>query len=174
MIEELLAKEKTAILSRWLERALEVYPTEARAFFSSQKNQFSNPVGQSLIKSIEAIFDCLLQKAKPEELHPHLFDIIRIRSVQELSPSQALSFLFLFKSVIRESLADALSNSKVADDLVEFEIRVDLVMLEAVNVYVECIKRIYELRVRETKRNVSEILKRTGYFETEDTDTNSK
>jgi hypothetical protein len=130
-------------------------------------------VGTSLKKGTSALFDGLVRNADVEEQRPHLFDILRIRSVQELSPAQSLSFLYLLKNVIREVLGNELQGPDVMKDVEDLWARIDELVLEAFNIYVECKKKIYEIRVEETKRNVSAFLKRTGFFENNDTETTS-
>ena len=171
MLKELLKREEATIKARWLECSLQVYPSDGRDFFLSQKDQFHNPVGVSLVQGTSAIFDGLVENAEMEKFRSPLFNILRIRSIQELSPAQSLSFLYLLKNVIREVLGNELQGPGVVKDVEDLWARIDELVLEAFNIYVECKKKIYEIRVEETKRNVSGFLRRTGFFENNDNDT---
>jgi hypothetical protein len=83
--------------------------------------------------------------------------IVRIRAVQDLSPSQAVEFVFLLKRAVREELGEALAKQV---DLSALHAWIDGLALQAFGLFVECRQRIYELRVREIKRRASTLLER--------------
>ena len=98
----------------------------------------------------------------PAELCRHLSGILRIRSVQEFAPSQAVSFVFLLKRVIREELAAKLHDPGLQAELAEFDHRVDQLALFAFDVFTKSREQLYEVRVNEVKRRVSGLLRRAG------------
>ena len=144
--------KKAAIHKRWLEKTLETYAPDASAFFDRQKDPFANPVGQALRAGTETMLDCLLGEMDAEKICACLEEIIKIRSIQDFTPAQALSFVFSLKQVIREELKSDLN--------VELETRIDQLALFAFDVYVKCRERLYEIRVSEVKRSVSGLMRR--------------
>jgi len=152
MLADLLNKEKATVIKKWFERVLETYPEDTSRFLKSEKNPFANPVGAAIREGIEGICDALLEKeASAASLGPFLDKLIRIRAVQEFSPSQAISFIFSLKEVVRELLKKDLRNPKIQDELAAFDARIDRLSLLAFDHYVACREEVYELRIRELR-----------------------
>ena len=151
---ELLQQRKAAIVERWLEVALSVYPEEGAAAFQSQQDPFANPVGHALRTGVGAIFDALLNGLDSAAIRDPLQDILSIRAVQDLSASRALGFIFELKAAVRAELGSA-RDPRFEQELTEFDSRVDQVALAAFDVFVQCRERLCELRINEVKRQVS-------------------
>ncbi|PIQ94614.1 MAG: hypothetical protein COV68_03520, partial [Nitrospirae bacterium CG11_big_fil_rev_8_21_14_0_20_41_14] len=94
-LKDLLLEKKSTILKRWFNMILETYPSTTSNFLKKQKNCFANPVGYNISQGINGIFDELLNEADTDKVSPFLDNIIRIKAVQDFSPSQAMSFIFL-------------------------------------------------------------------------------
>ena len=104
------------------------------------------------------MFDVLLEGADPQKARDCLQEIIKIRAVQQFSASQAVGFVFRLKDAVRKELGKTVTNSRFASELTQFEGRVDEIALAAFDIFVECRKQVYELRVNEVKRRVSWIV----------------
>ena len=152
---ELLLENKDAILARWLEDVLATYPAESSAAFRRQKDPFANPVGHGLRVGTRGIFEALADGMDHEKIRQHLLEIIKVRAVQQFSPSQAVSFVFQLKEAVRCELAKAAGDSRFASEFAELQERIDRIALVAFDVFVECRERVCELRVNEVKRRVS-------------------
>ncbi|MEI9479774.1 MAG: RsbRD N-terminal domain-containing protein, partial [Deltaproteobacteria bacterium] len=79
MLRELLEKKKTAILDRWFRLILETYPGDTSKFLKQEKDPFVNPVGATVSKEIEVLYDELLKEMDSERVSAALDNIIRIR-----------------------------------------------------------------------------------------------
>lgn len=152
---ERLRQNRDAIIQRWLEGILATYPPDSSALFRDQKDSFANPVGRSLRVGTHGVFDALFQTADAETVREYLHEIIKIRAVQQLSASQAVSFVFQLKEAIRAELGESIGDPRVSAELVELEGKIDRVALTAFDVFVQCREQICELRVNEAKRRVS-------------------
>jgi len=152
---ELLQKSQDAVVRRWLDGLLATYGGDASAVFKRQKNRFANPVGHSLRIATLGIFEALTEGMDAEEVRRHLGEIMKLRAVQEFSPSQAVGFVFQLKQAIREELAQTLADPRFSSELAEFDARIDRIALAAFDVYVQCRERVHELRLNEVKRRVS-------------------
>jgi len=116
-----------------------------------------------LSRETESLYHELLHGMDPERLNSSLEEIIRIRAIQDFSPSKAMSFIFLLKKVLREELYQELKESRAAwEDLLALEARVDEMALRGFDLYVNCRERVYELRAREAKTHVSRLLQKAG------------
>ncbi|HUV12956.1 MAG TPA: RsbRD N-terminal domain-containing protein [Acidobacteriota bacterium] len=149
--EELRLK-KGPIRENWIEMILDSYPARSRVFFRTKKDEFLNPVGTVLLSRAEAIIESLLEGFDDAVLSTLLEDIIKIRAVQDFSPSQALAFLPLLKQALREELDTVEAARAWPREIEELEARVDQMTLLAFDIYTVCRQRIYELRIDELKR----------------------
>jgi hypothetical protein len=151
MLQELLIEKRSALVQRWRELVLETYPPDAARFFKAERDSFANPVGSMISRAIAGLYDELLLGAPAERLSPLLDDIIRIRSVQDFSPSQAVGFVFLLKTALGEQLAAAAEDPLILKELLEFDSRIDNLALLAFDIYQRCREQIFEIRVKEAK-----------------------
>jgi hypothetical protein len=160
MLRDILKESQSAIVDRWLTDTLATYQSGSAEFFQHTKDPFANPVGNALIKGMAGIFECLRAERPLESTRSNLNEIIKIRAVQDFSPSQALSFVFLLKNAVRVEMGGKLDNPELLADLAEFESRIDQVALFAFDIYTNCREQVYNLRVDEVKRSVSAIMMR--------------
>ena len=151
MLQELLRRKRPAILQRWRELLLETYAPDASRFFQEERDPFANPVGATISQALAGLYDELLLGAPAERISPRLEDIIRIRAVQDFSPSQAVGFVFLLKAALREQLAGEEQGPAMAQELAEFDSRIDALALLAFDLYQQCREQIFEIRVKEAK-----------------------
>ena len=159
---DLLAQRKTAILKRWFALVIGTYPSDTAKFLKSQKDPFANPVGRTISRGLEALFDELLKGMDYETITSFLDPIIRIRAVQNFSPSQAIGFIFSLKNVIRESLSKEIAEEQIAKDLLLFELKIDELSLIAFNLYMQCREKIYKLKANEMKDRTFRAFERAG------------
>ena len=161
-LEKLLKKNKSAILERWFDSILETYPSDTKHFLRTKKDRFENPVAHRISSGIEGIFDQILKDEKAEEASPFLDKIIRIRAVQDYSPSQALAFIFDLKTLARETVVEDTHEGQHSEELWRLEQKIDEIGLLALDIYMKCREEIYELRVNEVKRSVSRLIERAN------------
>jgi hypothetical protein len=88
--------------------------------------------------------------------------VIRIRSVQDFTPSEAVAFLFELKAVIREVMDAEARGSEKRNDLVELESRVDRVALLGFEKYTECREKLHEIRNNEIKSRALKLMERVN------------
>jgi len=161
-LNNLLAQRKTAIIKKWFALAIETYPSDTAKFLKRQKDPFANPVGRTIYKGLEALFDQLLQGINHEALASCLDPIIKIRAIQNFSPSQAVGFIFFLKNVIRKTLHKEITKEQIADELLLLESRIDELVLIAFNLYTQCREKIYELKANEMKNRTFRAFERAG------------
>lgn len=161
-LEEILSEEGSVISKSWSQLILETYPVDSHRFFKKQHDRFANPVRYTIAKETENIYSKLIHGWDPQTVVPFLDNIIRIRAVQEFSPSQAVSFIFLLKKVIREHLGTKIREYRLEEELTLFEARIDDLALLAFDIYMKYREKLYELRANEAKNQVSRLLKKSG------------
>jgi hypothetical protein len=153
MLADLLNKRKKLALQKWFDAALETYPADGRKFLGDKKNRFRNPVGASIYEGMEGLYQRILDGAdlESEDFVRFLDHIVRIRAVQEFSPSQALGFLFSLKTVIREMVKSEAPANGLGEELLALERRIDQLVLLSFDKYMECRERLFEIRIREIR-----------------------
>jgi hypothetical protein len=166
-LEELLLQKKPHLLKRWLDLILETYPLDSQRFLKHQKNQFLNPVGSSISKEIETLFVQLIQGMNLGVVSASLERIIKIRAIQDFSPSKAISFIYLLKKLIREEVLPGTADHHLTQQLLVFESRLDEMALLAFDIYIKAREKVYELRANEAKNQVSGLLRQKGLLSEE-------
>ena len=158
MLKEILNKKKSLIVSNWTELIFNSYPAEAVNFLSTKKNQFSNPIGFTVTTNAEKIFNELINDCDFEKIKVWLDDIIKIRAVQSFSPSQAVYFLLDLKKAIRNECKAELLNKTVTDELSDFELLIDKMLIVGFELYMEAREKVFKIRVNEIKLRSSKAL----------------
>jgi len=161
-LENLLSQKRAAILERWFHLILEAYPIDTSTFLKKQKDRFANPVGYTISQGIEGLFEELLQGMDSDKVSSFLDNIVRVRAVQDFSPSQAMAFIFLLKKVIREELKSEMRENGLAEELLIFESKIDALALLSFDIYMKCREKIYEIRVNEVKNSVYMLLRKAN------------
>jgi len=153
MLADLLNNRKKLVLQKWFDAVLETYPADGRRFLSNQTNRFRNPVGASIYEGIDGLYQRLIDGTDLEspDFAEFLDRIVRIRAVQEFSPSQALGFLFPLKTVIREMVKQESRANGLGEELLALERRIDRLVLLSFDKYMQCRERLFEIRIREIK-----------------------
>jgi len=161
-LNNLLAQRKTAIIKNWFTLAVETYPPDTASFLKKQKDPFANPVGRTISRGLEALYNELLKEMDHDTIISFLDPIIRIRAIQNFSPSQAISFIFLLKKAIRENIKKEALEEQLFNELLFFESKIDQLAMIAFNLYMECKEKIYDLKANEMRNTTYKAFKRAG------------
>jgi RsbT co-antagonist protein rsbRD N-terminal domain len=168
---KILAERKEKILGTWFKMIVDTYPEETGKFLIRKKNRFDNPIGFSLNKELEAIFDELIGKQRKQVFQDSIEEIVKFRVVQEFSPSRAIGFFLFLKTATRNALKTSLNKPGIFKELLEYESMIDTLTLMAFEEFVGCTLKIREIRERQqqnggirlhTLKNVPERDKKSG------------
>lgn len=160
-LRDILAEKKPEIISRWADSVIETYPADTANFLKSQKDRFANPVGHAVAAGLSGIFDVLL--SGNGEAGPFLDDIIRVRAVQDFSPSGAVSFVFGLKEILRKTVSEAEASGPYdMGELAAIESSIDEMALKAFDIFVACRERLYEVKANELRRMTFRLIERAN------------
>uniref|UniRef100_A0A7C3W8J8 RsbT co-antagonist protein RsbRD N-terminal domain-containing protein n=1 Tax=Fundidesulfovibrio putealis TaxID=270496 RepID=A0A7C3W8J8_9BACT len=162
-VEELLAAEREAIVRDWHDLILDTYPAETAKLWKKGGDPFHNPVGQRIMLGAQAVFDYLVTRgdaAPLEKVLDFLDELIRVRAVQNFTPSQAAGFIFLLKKAIRERLWREIKAQDLWEQFIALESRIDGLALASLDLYAKCREKLFEIKVAELKREQVQLLKR--------------
>jgi len=154
--------ERTKMLARWFDRIVDGYPAETARFLRDQSDPFANPVGAALRDELAPIFDAILDDRDPSEVEPSLDRIVRVRALQEMSPSKAVSFVLELKEIFDEVADGASGEAKRI-----FDSRVDQMLLTAFNVFSRCREQVYDIRVKEVRNRSLKVMERLNSWREE-------
>lgn len=147
------SQDKLAIQEQWLAATAHTYVGQTAKFLLREGDEFRNPIGHALQVGLPVLLDELLGDMDPAVFSPVLEDIVRIRAVQDFTPSHAVGFLFLLKAIVRRELTCS------AGELRAFEDRIDEMALVGFNVFMKCREKIYAVRAEEVRRR-TDVLER--------------
>jgi hypothetical protein len=161
-LEKLLEKNKAAITEKWFNLAAQTYAVDTAEFLKSKTDPFANPIGSTLMSGLDGIFEQLIHAMDPETLRVHLDPIIRIRAVQDFTPSQATAFVLLLKKVLRKYHSKELKDHRLAAEFVELESKIDQICLMAFDIYMQCREKVYQISANETRNRTFSAFERAG------------
>ena len=159
---KILEKNKAAIAKKWFNLAAQTYATDTAEFLKSKTDPFDNPVGNSMLTGLDGILDQLIHTMDPTTLNSYLVPIIRIRAVQNFTPSQAIAFILSLKKVLRKYLAKDLQDHRMAAEFIEFESKIDQFCLIAFDIYMQCREKVYQISANETRNRTFRAFERAG------------
>lgn len=148
-------EDRTEMLKRWFDRIVDHYPAETASFLRGQSDPFANPVGAGLRDELAPILDAILDGRDPHEVEAAIDRIVRIRALQEMSPSRAVGFVLELKEVFDEVVDTATSDSRALLDN-----QVDGMLLAAFDVYNHCREQVYDIRVKEIRNRSLKVMER--------------
>ena len=143
---QVLSEQKQAFLEKWLEQTLATYPSQTLHFLGSEKDRFRNPVGYTLREGLATLLDGLLGEMDLGKMRTALENIVRLRAVQDFTPSQAVGFVFLLRDILSEECAGGQPP--------DAQKRIDEMALLAFDLFMKCREEIYEIKAREARRKV--------------------
>ncbi len=148
-LDEAFRNHREKIVDRWVDYTLSTY--KSSSFFKKEKNKFANPVGGNTREALDRLFGLLAKNADPQEFVAPLEQIMQIRSIQEFAASVAVGPIHAVKHITREVLANDKERCHLVQDLYDFEFAVDLAVLAAFDLYMQCRERLYQVRIQEIK-----------------------
>jgi len=161
-LKKLLTEKKAAISKKWFQLVIDTYPVETSKFLKSQKDPFANPVGRTTLKGLEAILDELIQGMDFESVTSFLDPIIRIRAIQDFTPSEATGFILSLKTIIRDLFDRELEEKELLKEFLEFERKIDELSLFAFDIYMQCREKLNQLKSHEQRNTMFKALERAG------------
>ena len=165
-LDNLLLKNKKAILNRWFNLILETYPADTATLLKKEKDPFLNPVRSTIAREIETLFEELLHDMNADRLSASLSAILKIRSIQDFPPSGAAGVVLLLKKAVQEILGSDVQRESILEEWLKFYAKVDELALRAFDVYMDCREKICEIKVNKAmveKEMAFKMLERIGY-----------
>jgi hypothetical protein len=139
----------------------DTYAPDAALFFKNQGDGFLNPVGGTTRSILEKLFEAILKKTDADSIAVTLEPLIKIRAVQNFSPSQAVGFLFVLKTIIHKELKKELKKIN-PEELVSIDARIDSLALIGFDIFMRCREKIYDLKTNTERSKIYTAFARAG------------
>jgi len=166
LLSSILADKKASILRKWFDEIIGIYFSGNSNYLKTQGDKFTNPVGATISKGIEDLFVELLRGPHTENTSKSLGNILKIMAVQNIPASQALSFIFSLKKIIREELHAEIAGQELLHEVLLFESTIDNLALSAFDIFMGCREKLYEIKSNEIKRAHFRFLQRANIMST--------
>jgi hypothetical protein len=158
-LDEILAARRPQILRKWLELIYALYPPETTSFLERERDPFVNPVGQTMREAAEVLYERLCRPPTSGAC-PALERLMRLRAVQGIPPSQAVSFLLALKRLVHAEVTPSLQGPSLHADLEAIHERIDTLTLEAVDLFATYREQLTVLQAHEAQRRTQKLLER--------------
>jgi hypothetical protein len=149
------------MVKRWVDVVHGTYPFATVGFLRTVGDRFANPVGFRTKEAAHALMETIFAETPDEEgIKKAVDEIIHVRAIQDFSPETAVGIFFAMKDIVRDvlrSLEDA--RVELMPALWVLESRIDAVALLAFGAYARSREALHQLRVEETKRRYSQVLR---------------
>ncbi|MYL84389.1 hypothetical protein GTA51_14770 [Desulfovibrio aerotolerans] len=160
-----LVLEQQAVLDAWFDLVLGTYAESTAVLWKKRDDPFANPVRHRFEAGMRGIVTNLATCGPVPDaatFTPLLDEIVRVRAVQDFTPSQATSFVFLLKKAIREVLWPKIAEDNLFVELLALESSIDVLALFALDIYCQCREKIAALRIDQIKKQYDRLLKRAN------------
>ena len=156
-LRKILAEHHASIVSRWTEAVFATYAEKATENLRTNADPFTNPVGDMVREAAGELTDALEGRdIAVEDVKKALDRFIKIRAVQQFTPSQSVGVIYLLKPILREEIFPELERRDFADYL-DLEARVDSLALIAFDMYCQNRELVAEIRVREIRAQYAQL-----------------
>lgn len=164
-LKQLILGRATEIKTIWIDSIFNTYPAETVRFLKRERNRFNNPVGFTINREVETIFSYLLDIPQERSVEVSLENLIKIRSVQDFSASEAISMINKLRRIVQDEFAKEIKSEGLFSEYVELERQIEGIEGSAFDIYVASREKIYEIRTHETKNMMFKLLDRMNGVE---------
>lgn len=174
-LKDYLSEKTDAILKKWFEAVVQTYPADTSNFLKTQKNPFANPVGHAISDGMSGVLKALIGEEGLDSAGVTRFldSIIRIRAVQGFAPSEALSFVFSLKDVVREAIVEGEFEPPLAE-MADLDARIDRLALISFDIYMGCREKLFEVKANEVRDRTFRLLQKANLLRDKEAAVNDK
>ena len=154
----LFQDHRDEMLRRWTDAVFSTYPFETKGFLRTKMDPFGNPVANMTREAAATLYDAMAGgDAEPEDIKAALDRFVKLRAVQDFTPSQALGVFLLLKPLMRELLLPRMQQGGAMAEYLEAESRLDSLCLLAFDMYVRDREVVAQNRISEIKNRYAQL-----------------
>lgn len=157
---QIFRRHKKKLIEQWISVVFSTYPLETTGFLRTQEDAFRNPVGEIAATAARQLYEAMAgEQIVAAHVRDALERFVKLRSVQDFTPSQGLGVLYALKQLTRETLLpECIRHGKVSEYL-EAESRLDTLALMAFDIYAASRETLAEQRVKEIRDQHSQVVR---------------
>jgi len=161
-IRAFIRDHRETVLFQWKKESMEMFPEQSRNVMQVKTDPFSNPIPHALGKGIEMLVGDLCEDEE-NNLEKGLANLGRLLGVQDMPPSQSLSFFFKLRPLVYKLASRKRSKSIFPDDeLHELQLWVEQKMLRLFDQFMIHREKIYQMKGDEIKQRNYMLLRKSG------------
>ena len=104
-VQKIFREQRAVIVEGWINAVYSTYPLQTTGFLRTKNDPFTNPVGDMTKEAAGLIYDVIAgEHVTPQKIKHALDRFVRLRAVQQYTPSQGLGVFFLMKPLLREHI----------------------------------------------------------------------
>lgn len=147
---------------RWRDAIVSAYPPETVRFLKNEKDQIANPVGFTIKTVVDDVVEGLSSGADAGKLATAIHPLIRIKAVQGMKASDAVSCVIELKRTIRGLASGQGGDARM---LQELDLLIDEMLCSCFDLYTDCRQKLHEIKEDELKRNLYMLLRKSEVIE---------
>ncbi|MBS3757714.1 MAG: RsbRD N-terminal domain-containing protein [Desulfobacterales bacterium] len=163
--QTLLSEKRKEIVGKWFDEVIGAYPEDGAKFFKEKSDPFANPVGNTLYRCLNELFDEVIKSEMDQAAVDNALDgIVRIQSLQEFMPSVAIGFIFTIKPTISKRVKKYREDKEVEKYLTALDANIECLLRRSFDLYMQCRQKVFEFRANQSRDRVRQLLIKKGYI----------
>ncbi len=157
-LSKILQEHANSLISGWTEAVFSSYPEKASALLKGNADPFTNPVASMVREAAAALLKALAgEDIDINATKDSLERFIKIRAVQQFSPSESIGVIYLLKPLLRKEILPLTEKGRAFHDYLELESRVDTLALLAFDMYTRDREKVAEIRIDEIRKQYAQL-----------------
>jgi hypothetical protein len=157
-LPDYLRNHKDEIHRLWTDAVYSSCPFDDKGLLRTVSDPFGNPGGDMIREAAQILLTAVCgEETAIKDIRAALERFIKLRAVQQNTPSRALGVFYLLKPIMRELVLPRCETPEAIKEYLAAESRVDSLALLAFDIYMEAREILAESRVREIRARYAQV-----------------
>lgn len=159
-LAEIFSSRKDGMVKQWTDLVFATYPFNTTGFRLTSQDPFANPVAQMTRDALNVLYDAVAGgDIEEQNIRASLEMLVKLRAVQQFSPSKAMGIFYLLKPLMREQVLTQLHDEASKKHYLDAESRLDSLVLLAFDIFVQAREVVSENRIQEIRKRYAQVEK---------------
>ena len=159
-VAKLIEESRNELARQWCEAVFASYAEKTQGFLRGNSDPFTNPMGSMIHEAADILITALANEdCSIEQVKQALDRFIKIRAVQQFTPSQSVGVLYLLKPILRSLILPKMEKGRLLKEYLELEARLDSLVLLAFDLYCKDRETLSEIRIKEIRNQYAQLKK---------------
>jgi hypothetical protein len=157
-VSALFRREKPEIVRLWAKAVFDALPFATPGFVRTNDDPFANPVAFMTREAADVLYDAVAGEDVPTDGVKGALDaFVKLRAVQDGTPSQGAGVFLLLKPLLRERILPRMLEEGALEAYLEAESRLDSLTLLAFDMYSADRETLARLRVDDIRNKYAQL-----------------